>query len=152
MRSLQYKILNNILYLNKKLHTSGLSNRQLCPFFKIEEETISPLFYYCTHIQDIWNQRQIYFTDCFHFSQLTPQTAICGFLNIDNDTFLIQNQILLLFKLHIYSARKHGFLSFNNFLNKIGKIKNLQKRVAANNRNKCERFRKKWHRIENKVP
>ena len=23
--------------------------------------------------------------------------------------------------------------------------------VAENNRNKCERFRKKWHRIENEV-
>ena len=38
------------------------------------------------------------------------------------------------------------------FLNEISKIKNLEKRVAANNQNKCERFRKKWHRIENKVP
>ena len=69
----------------------------------MEEETISHLFYYCIHIQDIWNQVQIYFTDCFHFSQLTPQTAIFGFHNIDNDTFLIQNHILLLFKLYIYT-------------------------------------------------
>ena len=115
----------------------------------MEEETISHLFYYCIYIQDI--QNQVYFTDCFHFSQLTPQTAIFGFLNIDNDTFLIQNHILLLFKLYIYNARKHGFLSFNNFLNEISKIKNLEKRVAANNRNKCERFIKKWHRIENEL-
>ena len=83
---------------------------------------------------------------------LTPQTPIFGFHNIDNDTFLIQNHILVLFKLHIYNARKHGFLSSNNFLNEISKIKNLEKRVAANNRDKCERFRMKWHRIENKVP
>ena len=55
LRSFQYKILNNILYLNKKLHTFGLSNTQLCSFCKMEEE-ISHLFYYCIHIQDIWNQ------------------------------------------------------------------------------------------------
>ena len=115
----------------------------------MEEETISHLFYYCIYIQDI--QNQVYFTDCFHFSQLTPQTAIFGFLNIDNDTFLIQNHILLLFKLYVYNARKHGFLSFNNFLNDFSKVKNLEKRVAANNRNKCERFIKKWHRIENEL-
>ena len=65
----------------------------------MEEETISHIFYFCIHIQDIWNQVQIYFTDCFHFSQLTSQTAISGFHNIDKDTFLIQNHILLLFKL-----------------------------------------------------
>ena len=109
----------------------------------MEEETIIHLFYYCTHIQDIWNQVQIYFTDCFHFSQLAPQTAIFGFHNIDNDTFLIKNHILLSFKLYIYNARKHRFLSFNNLLNEVSKIKNLEKRVAANNRNKCEKFRKK---------
>ena len=56
LRSFQYKILNNILYLNKKLHTFGLSNTQ-----------VSHLFYYCTQIQDIWNQVQTYFIDCFHF-------------------------------------------------------------------------------------
>ena len=52
----------------------------------------------------------------------------------------------------MYNARKHGFLSFTNFLNELNKIKNLEKRVAENDRNKCERFRKKWHRIENEVP
>ena len=117
----------------------------------MEEETTSHLFYYCIHIQDIWDHVQIYFPDCFHFSKLTLQTTIIGFHNIDNDNFLIQNDILLLFKLYIYNARKH-VLSFNNFLNKVSKIKNLEKRVAGNNRNKCKRFRKKWHRIENEVP
>ena len=69
LRSFQFKILNNILYLNKKLHTFGLSNTQQCSFCKMEGETISHLFYYCIHIQDISNQVQIYFTDSFHFSQ-----------------------------------------------------------------------------------
>ena len=63
---------------------------------------------------------------------------------------MIQNHILLLFKLYIYNSRKHGFLFFNNFLNEISKIKNLEKKVAADNWNKYERFRNKWHRIENK--
>ena len=86
-----------------------------------------------THIQDIWNQVLTYFT-------VTPQYAIFGFHAIDNDTFLSQNHILLLFKSHINSARKYGFLYFNNFLNEISKINNLGKRVAVNNGNKCERF------------
>ena len=85
-----------------------------------------------------------------YFSQLTPQTAIFGFYNIDEDTFLIQNHILLLLKLHICNNRKYGFLFVNNFLNEISKIKNLERRVAVNNQNKCERFRKKWHRINKK--
>ena len=53
-----------------------------------------------------------------------------------------ENTILLLLKLHVYNARKYGLLPLNKFLNEISKIKNLEKRAAANNRNKCERFRK----------
>ena len=118
----------------------------------MEEETVSHLFYYCIHIQGIWNQVQVYITDCLHFSQLTPQAVIFGFNNIDIDTFLIQNHILLLLRLYTYNVGKYGFLSFNNFLNEISIIKNLERRVTLNNRNKCERFRKKCNRIENKAP
>ena len=57
----------------------------------MEEKTISRPFYYSIHIKNIWNQVQAYFTDWSHFLQLTPQTAIFGFHDIANDTFLIQN-------------------------------------------------------------
>ena len=65
--------------------------------------------------------------------------------------FLLKTTLLLL-KLHTHNAIKHGFSSFNNFLNETSKMKNLEKRLAVNNQNWCERLRKIWHRIENKVP
>ena len=34
---------------------------------------------------------------------------------------------------------------------KLVKLENLETRLASNNRNECERFRNKQHRIENKV-
>ena len=97
------------------------------------------------------DQVQAYYTDCLHFLQLTLQTAIFGFHNIDNGTFFIKNHILLLLKIRIYNAKKRGFLSFINFLNEISKIKNLERRVTVNNWNKFERFRKKQHIVGNKV-
>ena len=54
--------------------------------------------------------------------------------------------------IYIYKARKHVFWSYNNFLNEVSKIKNFVKRLAGNNRNKSERFGKKWHGIKNEVP
>ena len=136
LRSFQYKILNNILPLNKKLYTFVLSNTNLyvllAKWQKRQKVTI------VTYIQNIWNQALAYFTDCLHFSQLTPWTAVFDFHNIDNGTLLIQNHTLLLLKLHICNTRKYGFLSFSNFLNEIRKIKNLEGRIAVNNWNKCE--------------
>ena len=55
-------------------------------------EAISHLFYYCSHIQDIWNQVQAYFDVCTRSSQLTPQTSTFGFRNVDDDAFLIQER------------------------------------------------------------
>ena len=92
LRSFQYKILNNIFDLNKKLYTFGLSNIHLFSFCKMEEERISHLFYHLTHIQDIWNQVQAYSTCCLHF---LPQTAI--FL-----VFIILIMTLFLFKIIYY--------------------------------------------------
>ena len=114
----------------------------------MEEETVCYLFYYCTHIQVIWNQVKAYFTYGLYFPQLTPKDVICSFHNTDNETFLIQNHILLSLKLHICNARKYVFFSFNNLVNEISKSQNFERRVAVNNQNKCERFRKKWYRIE----
>ena len=84
-------------------------------FCKMEEETISHLFYYCTHIPDIWNQVQIKFSDCLCFLQSTPQTVIFCVHDICNDTFLIQYNILPLLKLHIYNARKYGLFLLTVF-------------------------------------
>ena len=53
----------------------------------MEEEIKSHLLYYCTYLQDIWDQVQACFIDCLYFSQFTPRAAIFGFCNIDNDTF-----------------------------------------------------------------
>ena len=119
----------------------------------MKEETKSHLFYYCTHIQDTLNQYQTNsLTVCIFHCHYNISTAIFGFHNFDNDTFLIQSHKLLLLKLHWYSTRKCKFICFSNLLNEISKIKNLKRRVALNNGNEYKRFRKKWHRIENKVP
>ena len=80
------------------------------------EEKTAHLFHYCTDIQVIWNQVQAYFTDCLHFSQLTPQTASFGFHGIDNDSFLIQNHITFLLRRHICNSRKQGFYLLTIFL------------------------------------
>ena len=39
MQSVQYKILNNVLFLNKKLHTFGVKPSPLCSFCNLYDET-----------------------------------------------------------------------------------------------------------------
>ena len=75
-------------------------------------------------MQDIWNKVETLY---LYFLQLKPQTAVYGFLSFDNETFLIQNNLSLSLKLHIYNTRKYWFLSFNDFRNET-KRKNFRKK------------------------
>ena len=47
LRLFQYKILNNILFLNDKLHKTNIFNNPRCTFCDTENETIVHFFCYC---------------------------------------------------------------------------------------------------------
>ena len=55
MRSFQYKILNNVLYLNKKLHTFGIKPSPLCSFCNLYDETPYQIFNECDHVKCLWS-------------------------------------------------------------------------------------------------
>ena len=57
--SFQYKILNNVLYLNKLLFKFRKVKSPLCSIYKSAEETIIHLFCEFLCAQYIWNQTQI---------------------------------------------------------------------------------------------
>lgn len=77
----------------------------------MEEEKICHLFYYGTHIKDIWNQVQVYFTDSLHFSQLTSQSVILTFHNNDNDFSHSKSQTTFTQTIHIEYHKIQAFVS-----------------------------------------
>ena len=54
MRSFQYKILNNVLFLNKKLYTFGIKPSPLCSFCNLYDETPLHIFYECNAVKSSW--------------------------------------------------------------------------------------------------
>ena len=59
LRSLQYKILNNILYLNENLFVFGLSTTSSCSFCNSFGKDIAHLFCDCTITQYLWKKLQL---------------------------------------------------------------------------------------------
>ena len=53
IRAFQYKILNNVLYLNDKLFVFGKSETNICSFCKLEDETITHLFIDCNYSKSL---------------------------------------------------------------------------------------------------
>ena len=70
----QYKLLNNVLYLNKMLFRFGKIDSPLCSFCKMIEETPLHLFYNCIKTKLLWDQLKDFIsTETLSFPSLTPQ-------------------------------------------------------------------------------
>ena len=123
-RSFQYIILNNVLYLNKRLFTFQKSTSTLCPFCKFSDETVLHLIYECDIVQNLWNKLDLFFKNNSTLFDLTLQAAFLGFLNVNSKLFLVQNHLLLTFKIYIYSSRRSGSLMIKFLIREIIKVRN----------------------------
>ena len=111
MRSFHYKILNDVLFLNKKLYTFGIKPSPLCSFCNLCHET-TYMFYECDRVKCLWSDLVQWFQNNLILPTLTPKTAIFGFFDYtNNDSFFednkcLSNHILLIFKLHVCKSRE----------------------------------------------
>ena len=100
MRVFQYKMLNNVLYLNKKLHHFGKKNSPLCSFCNTVEETPEHAFCECLYTQDLWNQLTTFLQPSIVLPPLVPQSALVGYPEETNFLkSILYNHLLLIFKL-----------------------------------------------------
>ena len=105
LRCFQYKNVHNILYLNQKLFLFWKHNTSLCPFCNLEDETVIHLAIHSSKNKRIWHTVIDYFKINLHIPPLSPQRAIFGFLEGDDNIFFILNQFLLLLRYYIYVSR-----------------------------------------------
>ena len=136
VRSFQCKVLNNVLYLNKKLFIYGKSSSPLCSFCKKVDETIFYLFNECDITKSLWKSLIFFFHKSLNLPFLSPQTSFLGFTNTYCNDILLKNHILLLFKIYVYSSRKHEKMSLKNLLRNVTKVKNIEKEIAGNTEKK----------------
>ena len=147
LRLFQFKILHNILYLNEKLFDFRIVTSPECSFCMSEEETVIHLFYHCRHTQLLWNQLTNFFSNCLTLPQITPQSAIFGFLDIVQNIFLITNHLLIIFKNYIYNARKYKVLRLDDLISIIKEIHDNEKAIAETNQYQKRKYDRKWNAI-----
>ena len=80
MRIFQYKILNNILYLNNRLYKFGYVESPMSSLCNSETETMTHLFCHCSKTDQMWNSLTSWCKGCLTLPVLEPRTAILGFL------------------------------------------------------------------------
>ena len=148
LRSFNYKIINNVLYLNEKLFQFGKTQSPLCSFCHNEAETTLHVFHKCSVTKTLWNQLSLFFETDLDFPDLTPQAALFGFINeSDNNLNILQNHILLIFKLYIYQSRERGVLNLNGLIKNVTKVKKLERKIASVFEKKTIQFNEKDYSV-----
>ena len=142
LRSFQYKVLNNILFLNKKLYSFGITNTALCSFCNTVEETPIHIFFDCVHVKCYWERLRIKFQNDFILPSLTLKTAILGLYNETNENYNLLSHILLIFK-YIHISREKRILNIDILIANLIKVKKRVKQISIVTINKREAYKKR---------
>ena len=60
LQMFQYKILNNILYLNKQLFIFNKKDTKLCSYCRLQDETTNHMFAECKFAIKLWSDLKDY--------------------------------------------------------------------------------------------
>jgi hypothetical protein len=151
-RVFQYKILNNVLYLNKKLFLFGKSDTSLCSFCENAEEDMTHLFSACPRILALWIRLQTAIAPNIILRDLNAEFALVGFYEAPREHFNLVNHILLLFKLYIYQSRNSKTISLIGMIGKISEIAKLECSLAAPGSASFAFYENKWRPIGHLLP
>ena len=144
LRMFQYKLINNVLYLNNILFSFGKVDSPLCSYSNEEEETPLHLFHSCLRTKQLCNKLIQYFSQFINIPHSTPQSSIVGIFDNNQHSVLIDH-LLLIFKIYVYSARNTKQLNVDNLKITIKKIKELEKKLTGSKKLK---LLKKWRPID----
>ena len=151
LRCFNYKIINNVLYLKKKLFQFGKTQSPLCSFCHAEVETTLHIFHKCSATKILWNRLLLFFEKDLDFPDLITQAALFGFVNeSDNNLNILQNHILLIFKLYVYQSREIRVLNLNSLIKNATKVKKLERKIASVCEKKTIQFNK-WKSTDLKI-
>ena len=80
-----------------------------------------------------------------------PQGAFFVFTEKNLDVTILQNHLLLVFKIYLYKSRSYGFVCLKSLLLEIKKISHLEKKIVEGNANKHKSYLLKWNEIDNQL-
>ena len=91
LRTFQYKILNNIIFLNNRLFKFGQVQSPLCSLCKHENETTKHLFSQWFIARRLWDSIKSWLMGSITLPPLNPDTAILGHWSPENKFNILVN-------------------------------------------------------------
>ena len=114
-RIFQFKILNNILYLNARLYKMGSVSSSKCSLCSESNETTTHLFFECRVSASLWSAIQNHVQNNQYLPGLSEENVHLGFIS-NNSSMRLENHILLAFKQFLFDNQKEKFIvNLNGF-------------------------------------
>ena len=146
-RIFQYKILNNILYLNNRLYKMTVTESPLCSLCGNDLETILHFFCHCSITQNFWTQMQNWLSNILDVPELTSKIVILGKCPCQGATDILINHKILMFKKFLYTHRKSATqVAFVALKHYIAYTQKIEQTIARKNGKLTLHF-KKWNPI-----
>ena len=147
LHELQYKILHNYLNTNQQLKRYKIKSSDSCDLCNVACESILHLFWECSYSKTIWLQFHEWWikTTKVKLKDITQNIVIFGSLE-DFPQSILYNHLVLIVKLYIMYNKGNGVLRFQDALQQIYSVRNIEKYIAKKN-NKMLNFLKKWEVI-----
>ena len=141
VRSFQFKLLNDIVFTNKRLAKIGYVQHDTCTFCKVNPETVYHLFYECPLTRVFWeNFENFWFVLTGQREKLTLQDVYIG--NLEKCELL--NYFITLAKLHIWLSRKQSKIpKCEAFIELVDQKYRTEKYIAVKN-NTQKQFQARW--------
>ena len=144
LRVFQYKLLNNVLYLNEMLFRFRKTYSSLCSFCKMVEETPLRFFYNCIKTKLLWGQLKKFISnETLSFPSLIPQSAILGHIDLSDDYLLI-NHLILIYKFCIYNSRNSAYLNIEHLKAIVDETKRIDEEISKHELKKRSKYLMKW--------
>ena len=144
LRIFQYKILNNILYLNARLFKMHMVDSGLCSLCNSAEESVLHLFLECRISSALWLQVQSWCTGVITLPDLSPKIIYFGINSGTFENLALNNHIVLLYKKFLYDYRNNACgISLRSFQHYLFWIQEIERKIEAR-KNKLTCHHKKW--------
>ena len=101
----QYKVLNNMLYLNDELYKMAIVQTPLCSLYKQEKETMIHLLSQCNVIRQLWYSLSGCLKGVLSLPPLELVAGILGSWDLENEANILLSHLILLFKYFVNKSR-----------------------------------------------
>ena len=151
LRLFQYKFLNNILFLNNKLHRMNIVNNLRCTFCNTENEKIVHFLCYCKNLENCGTNSK-WLADAIRLPDLNPQNALTGLCNNHSDKrMILMNHLILIFRKSLFEIRNRNVSPTIHYIKyRVKNIMKIKYKIAQYN-NKLDFHFKKWDVLTDKL-